>query len=104
MIYLQKSIQIILFFFLAVLLSCDKSDPQPETQNGCFIRYTNDNRMYSYDCGTSEEYNNNADFSNYNFPEKDEGGRPIIWSSSMNYQKVDDCLDCNQYKQLCTYR
>jgi len=56
--------------------------------------------MYSYDCGTSEEYNTSADFSNYNFPEKDEGGRPIIWSSSKNYQKVDDCLDCNQYKTI----
>jgi len=93
MIYLRKSIQILFLLFLAVLLSCADNDPQPESQTGCFIRYTNDNRTYSFGCGTDEEYTN-ADLSNYTFPVKDEGGRPIIWSSSTNYQKVADCADC----------
>jgi hypothetical protein len=90
--------KIIAVSFLAVVSSCDKSEPGPNT--GCFIRYTNDNREYAYGCGTREDFQNNSDFTGYTYPEKDEGGRYIFWSSSTNFIEANNCPECDQYKSI----
>ncbi len=84
--------------FLVLMLSCDKSEPGPQT--GCFIRYTNDSREYAYDCGTKEDFQMNSDYTSYTYPEKDEGGRYIFWSLSTNFLEVNNCSECDQYKSI----